>query len=279
MTPDSSDSIRSILVALDASPQSLAALEAAADLASSLNAELVGMFVEDINLVRLAELPGTHEVGASSASTRPLETGPLERQLRARAERARRSLMRIAERFNLRWSFRVARGSIETELLEAANETDLVILGRAGWSGRRRLGSTARALLSQAPRRALVLEAGERLQPTLMAVYDGSATAIRALETAADMALQRRGRLIVGIAGSDEDQISQHEREAQEWLGQRGLQAQLRRLRRADSSELAQMIQAREDCMLVLPGESALLRGKPLAEALGDFKCPVLVVR
>ena len=279
MTSGNGEQIKSILVALDASPQSLAALEAAADLARNLNAELVGMFVEDINLVRLAELPGTHEVGTSSGTARPLETGKLQRQLRARAERARRALAGVAQRSGVRWSFRVARGAIETELLKAANEADLVILGRAGWSGRGRLGSTAQALLSQAPRRALVLEAGEQLQPALMAVFDGSESALRALETAADMAVQRRGVLIVGIVGEDEAQASEHERQANDWLSRRGVDAQIRRLQAADSSELAGLIQAREDCMLVLPGESTMLQDKPLAEALGDFKCPVLVVR
>ena len=279
MDAGSGEQIKSILVALDASPQSLAALEAAADLARNLNAELVGMFVEDINLVRLAELPGTHEVGTSSGTARPLETGKLQRQLRARAERARRALAGVAQRSGVRWSFRVARGAIETELLKAANEADLVILGRAGWSGRGRLGSTAQALLSQAPRRALVLEAGEQLQSALMAVFDGSESALRALETAADMAVQRRGVLIVGIVGEDEAQASEHERQANDWLSRRGVDAQIRRLQAADSSELAGLIQAREDCMLVLPGESTMLQDKPIAEALGDFKCPVLVVR
>ena len=43
--------IRRILVALDASPHSLAALEAASELADALKAELVGIFVEDVNLL------------------------------------------------------------------------------------------------------------------------------------------------------------------------------------------------------------------------------------
>ena len=44
--------IRRILVALDTSKHSLAALEAADELAAWLKAELFGLFVEDINLLR-----------------------------------------------------------------------------------------------------------------------------------------------------------------------------------------------------------------------------------
>jgi K+-sensing histidine kinase KdpD len=49
--------IRRILVALDASPDSLAALKTAADLARRMEAELMGLFVEDIELLRMADSP------------------------------------------------------------------------------------------------------------------------------------------------------------------------------------------------------------------------------
>ena len=70
--------IRRILVALDASTHSLAALETAAGLAARLEAELVGLFVEDINLLRAAELPFARETSFYSSSLRPLERGELE---------------------------------------------------------------------------------------------------------------------------------------------------------------------------------------------------------
>ena len=66
--------IRRILVAVDASTHSLAALEAASVLAEVLNAELVGIFVEDINLLRLAGLPFAREVRYQSALDRPLRS-------------------------------------------------------------------------------------------------------------------------------------------------------------------------------------------------------------
>ena len=91
--------------------------------------------------------------------------------------------------------------------------------------------------------------------------------------------VEKEEEITYQIVGEDEAQAREHEHQANDWLSQRGVDAQLRRLESADSSELALMIQARDDCMLVLPGESTLLQDKPLSEALGDFKCPVLVVR
>ena len=54
--------IKRIIVALDASAHSQAAMDAAASIAELLEAELIGVFVEDINLVRVAQLPFVREV-------------------------------------------------------------------------------------------------------------------------------------------------------------------------------------------------------------------------
>ena len=61
-----------ILVALDASPRSLAALSTAGALAAELDAELSGLFVEDINLQRLLALPFAREFCLLSGQLQPL---------------------------------------------------------------------------------------------------------------------------------------------------------------------------------------------------------------
>jgi hypothetical protein len=62
--------IHRILVALDASVRSLAALEAAAELAAEWHAELLGLFVEDVELLRLAATPAAIHCVYPSASAR-----------------------------------------------------------------------------------------------------------------------------------------------------------------------------------------------------------------
>ena len=267
--------IRRILVAIDASPQSLAALEAGAELAANLGAELAGLYVEDINLIRLAALPAVLEIGGASARSRPLDERRMARQLRGQAARAKRAIAVAAGRTQVRWSFNVARGSIETELLQAATEADLFVLGRAGWSGKRKLGSTARKLVAAGPRRTLLIERGERLQPTLMTVYDGSEQSQRALDTAIGIG----GYLAVGMVADDEEQAKRLQTEVASRLSLVGLEARYRWLVRADTSELADMVRTQEECILILPGESPLLKGKSLPEALDEFECPVLLVQ
>lgn len=269
------DKIRRILVAIDASPQSLAALEAAAELAADLDAELVGVYVEDINLIRLAALPVVLETGEASARTRRLESSRMDRQLRSQAARAAQAMALAASRAQVRWTFTVARGSIEAELLQAASEADLFILGRAGWSGKRRLGSTARKLVAAGNNRTMIIERGERLLPTLMTVYDGSDQSKRALDTAISLGEY----MAVGIVAEDEDQAKALQSEVAAILDLLGLKARYRWLVRADTRELANMVRTQEECIVILPGESPLLEGKSLPEALDEFECPVLLVQ
>lgn len=272
--------IRRILVALDASPQSMAALKAAAELAANLGAELSGVFVEDINLIRLGELPAVQEVGRLSGLSRELDHRRIAHQLRSRAARVRQALQEMASRMRIQWSFRVLRGSIERQLLEAAAGADLVILGKAGWSGKRQLGSTAEAVLAAGLGPTLLLEAEHRLQPTLMAVYDGSELSRRALDTAIALAEGQEGYLAVGIVAQDTEQARQLQRQVFEILRDSDLEVpRFRWLLEGDSVALGEMIRTQEQCLLVLPGEGPLLGAKSLQQALKDIDCPVLIVR
>jgi nucleotide-binding universal stress UspA family protein len=137
------------VVAIDMSTASRKALEAAAEIAAMIGAELHGVLVEDINLVRLAELPDSAELGVLSGSRRELDVDRLEHSLAALARRARQELSQVAARASVAWSFEVVRGPVLAEVLRVAEGAGLVALGRSGTGiGRDRPGSTARGLLA-----------------------------------------------------------------------------------------------------------------------------------
>jgi len=269
-----------ILVALDASPHSLAALEAAVALAADLQAELLGLFVEDADLLRLAGLPFARELGLYSATSRPLEALQLERQLRARAHRAEQALAAMAERAHVRWSFRVVRGAIAAELLAAAAEADLISLGRAGWSptGRRRVGSTARAVLSQTTGLALIVRQGVRLRMPIVAVYDGSALAGKALATAARLAQGKEGELLVLVAADTPQETELLQAQSGEWLQARGVAARFHQLTEASVSRLVRTLKTEGCGMLILPAEIALLRDEALTTLVEELDFPLLLI-
>ena len=114
------EEIRRILIALDASPASQAALELAAELAVRHQAELIGIYVEDINLLRSADISITEEVGGYSAISRRVDSQQIESELKAQARRIKEMLSSIAGRANLHWTFRSVRGLIPGELIAAA---------------------------------------------------------------------------------------------------------------------------------------------------------------
>ena len=272
--------IRRILVALDASPHSEAALDAAAQLAAQLRAELQGLFVEDVNVLRLAQLPFAREVGFFTTSRRRVETRDLERQLRAQARRVEERMTEIAERDQLRWSFRVARGAIAAELLEASSGVDLVILGRSGWSLRRRrgLGSTARAVVFGAPTLTLVLQEGTCLGLPVLVVYDGSPLADKALAVASVLARFEEGPVTVVLLEDSSEARELRERAVAQ-LRDQEVRARYLALNRSNVPQLAQLVQAQECGTLVLPAKSVLLEDEALVALLDEIDVPTLFVR
>lgn len=273
--------IRRILVALDSSAHSLAALEVAARLAATMRAELVGLFVEDVNLLRLAALPFTRELRWSSSTRRSLDEERMERELRLIASQARRALALAAEEAETEWKFSVVRGVVAEEILSAAMEADLLSLGRASrpLSRRVRLGSTAQAAAIRGGRSVLLARKGADLDLPVMVTYDGSAVAPRVLAAAVQMAQASDSNLIVLIVADDADEAPQIAEEANELLGDQVAHADYRFLPTNGPESLPEVLRQERCSLIVLGGENDLLQGKRLYNLLDELDCPVLLVR
>ncbi|HET6921607.1 MAG TPA: universal stress protein, partial [Anaeromyxobacteraceae bacterium] len=203
MTPPAGPALKRILVALDASRASLDALSAAAALAERLGAELGGLFVEDEDLLRLAGHPFARQVRLPSGDWGPLERGSIEADLRAMASRAREALALAAAGRRLAWSFRVARGRVSLEVIAAAGEADLLVLGLSGHRLTGGPGETARAAAARAPTPVLLLTRGSKVGRPILAACDGSAAGDRALELGARLAAAGAGELQILVAAPD----------------------------------------------------------------------------
>ncbi len=204
MTTRQPETIRRITVALDASASSLAALEAAFDLAAQWGAEVEGVFVEDINLLRWASLPFAVEVGHVSGEFRKSTRPDVERQLQTLADRAHAHLRHAADLRRVRASFRTVQGNVVTALRTALGETDVVTIGRGERTrtGRSGLGSTARALA--AGRRGLVFVISQRvcLASPIALLFNDSAAGHRALAIALGVARRSAQPLAIITAGA-----------------------------------------------------------------------------
>ena len=271
--------IRRILVALDTSTHSMAALQAAANLAATLQAELRGLFVEDVNLLRLAALPFAREVRWTTASRRTLDEAEMERELQLRASQARRALAYAAEQAEAEWSFRVVRGVVSKEVLEAALDADLLSLGRASRTRASRvpLGSTARAAADKASGAVLLARMGADLEQPIIVTYDGSPPASRALAAAARMSQTNGSSLIVLIMATDPEKAPQLAERAHDYLEARVPHAEYRNL--SSGQQLVAAVERETFGLLILGGESPILEGEALQALLNRLDCPVMLVR
>lgn len=237
--------LQRILLPLDVSRDSLTALEIAFDLAAALGSEISGLFIEDAELLVAGSLPFAREVGSFSGIIHQIGSTDIEHRFRAVAGKARQALAEAGHRLNVPSSFRVTRGDVTAEILTAATDADLVVLGKAGWSvgAFRKPGSTCLAILSRSRIPALIVERGATLSPPILVVNDGTAAGRRALDFARELSRNIGWEIAVfsvqGITKGD---------------------------------DVLQSVRQDKPRLIVLP--SSL----PLSECASQLKCPVLFV-
>ncbi|NTU90826.1 MAG: universal stress protein [Chlorobiaceae bacterium] len=272
--------IRTIAVALDCSPHSKASLEAAAKMAARLSAELVGIFVEDTNLLRMAGLPFTEEIRLYSSTTTKLDEAQLERLLRLQAREARELLERTAEALTVRHTFRVMRGMVPEQLMSAATEADILVLGRSGRSPscRKGLGSTARTALCESKRTVLLMRPGfSSAAGPLLVLFDGSEGSRNALETALTTA-DPESTLHLVVIDPEPESAEKLEQEAQTIVGERGISVEYHHLPQVGGRDLVRYLRMIDSGLLVL-SDRMNLPEEVFNELVSEIDSPVLVVR
>lgn len=267
---------RRILVALDASRASLAALEEAAALAARHGAELNGLFVEDVDLLRTAALAFAGQVTLLGGV--PVPSASIVPGLKALAERAEAALAAAAASRQLRWSFRVARGRVVREVLHAASSADLLVLGRAGrglggHSGRS--GSTAATAAAQAHPPVLVTSLDAGAVSRLAVAWDGSTGAAGALDLALRLSAFGEGTPALLVAARAREEAAALAVAAAARAGRRLPWAWVGG---ANPGDLRRALP--RDAVLVLGTGSPVAGGEAgLVRLLDEAHCPVLLTR
>ncbi|GMR18065.1 MAG: universal stress protein [Gammaproteobacteria bacterium] len=263
-----------ILVALDATAHSEAILNAAASIAESLQAELVGMFIEDIDLLRMVELPVIHEIGFATASRRVLSKEIVSRSMKARAGRASAHLISIAEKHQLQFSFRVARGQMLEEVLAEASENDVVAIGLHTRQQRLIVSS---GVVQQSKCSVLLLHHTRVSGASVIVLYDGSTEANVSIRLGKKLAVARKNRMVIVLL-SDQDKTKALQERAAELLGD-DVEVSYRSLAPQHTGELAMLLRQAQCRLLLVPAGFIGKEGMLDVEQFGQFVCPVLVVR
>ncbi len=271
--------IERVLVALDPSAHSRAALHAAARIASRFDAELLALFVEDANIRRLTELPFVQEVGIYSGSCRQVEVGELSRQLRVQAGSMRQEFRVATRRIRTRCTFRRIRGRVAAEVLRVAVEADVIILGKGAWSAvdTGRIAPDVREILRRATISTLLLQAEAEVQPPMRVVYDGSGLAARALSVAARLA--EDGDLTVFVLANDPERAEELVEQVNDLLKGSELEPTFKTLTEASVSRLAYVVAHEGPGTLVLPADPLVTADDAVLEFLGETSNPVLMIR
>ena len=153
--------------------------------------EIRGLFLQDTDVLALAELPVAREYCQLTHAERRLEPADLQRQLRIQARAAEQSLARIAGHSGFHWSFSTVRGSLASLLAECMGEMDLLLLGAA-----------------RSMRPLVIRQVSPWLAPRPVAVtFDGSGAARRALAIARRIASAGRQPLAILLIAAEPDTL------------------------------------------------------------------------
>lgn len=252
--------MRRIAVTLDAFEVSVQALEQAVQLAERMGAQLEGIFVEDIDLIQIAELPFLREVRSVSRSEDVINLVRMEQELCVLARRAERLLSEQAARHNVVWSFRTWRGSIDNDLLAADIEADVFALTRLG----------------AAFTRSRVLPARSTAVSVL---FSGTDASVRALLIATMLATDPRKELNILLPAKDLTEAARLQELATRQLGMDAARVHFFHMADGSLSDLVEILTDTNSAVLILERDNKLLHTPSLKYSLSNLNCPLLVVR
>lgn len=271
--PAPRDATAPIVVAINATRRCGETLELAAALAAHIGADLEVVFVEDANLLRLADLPVTREIDRLSGTTRNLDSRGILRALHCEVQHLRREISRLGKTTSVRSTVRVVRGHYFTEALTASARVDVTFVHQARRTlpGENLPAAPPRFFGSGAAQARKSRVGGKKILWTL---FDGSATATRSLKVALMLARTLVGELVVLVSGNDADEIEARKQQAKNAANRTDLQF----LAVADSwyTQLGRALAPGSGGLLVLAPELVNSGARNYLESLS---VPVVLVR
>lgn len=266
-----------VLVLLDGSQRSLEVLEAAAEMAQLRGSDVLGLFVEEINLLRSAGYGWSREIGGSSGQARPLTQAQLESRMLALAEQARQALEKAMAARGVTQRFLSYRGHVPREVRNIAGPQDLLILGRSGWNRALglRLGSTALAMLEDAPGDVMIWTCPRPERAGTIAVLasaNGDADR-RAIDIAATIARQKQYSLLVLIPTEAEEPAP----EDLHGLQPEGVATRTRAVFPLSTHRVSQLLKEERVSQLVISRTSPLFRNTAVESLLASLELPLTI--
>lgn len=271
--------LREILVAIDTSAHSHAALEAAAALAKKLEAKIRGLYVQDERWSLLNRLPSARTINELTGDVYTLEDIDLEKQINRLKQRLRRRLEHVSERNRISHSWNTVRGKVEDKILSSAQDADLITIGLKGSSfpRQKKLGSTARAIIQKAQKPVLILKEGIKLEASVTVVYDASKTSQKALKLGHELAQKNDSLLSIVVVDNNPDVLEQRNKELEKMLETSSVSIDIKLIKNADVWNMLHNINYRRIGLLIIPKDQPLIKNY-LKTLFSHLNCPLLIM-
>jgi hypothetical protein len=247
---------RRVVMTLDCAEVNSAELVRLSQLAQHLDAELEAVFIEDLDVLRAADLPFVREFRFGSLQLERFDQERLATELRAAARRAEASLARHAALRLVPWHFRVWRGSLDQELLTVL-EADVLAVNR--------------------PRPLAGAAAWHGHQGAVAVCYDADERGGRALAAAAALALAAQARLTVLLPG-DGRSFDELKRQVENAMPRPAPPVDIVPLGQGRPSAMAGALRQAGCGALVVSRTGAVLRISSLRELSAALGCTIIVV-
>jgi len=270
--------VREILVAIDTSTHSQAALEAAVALAKTMEANLQGLFVQDEVWQKLSKLPSTSTINTLTGNVLPLESETLEDHINLLRNRLRRKMEFLSRRNKVTYSWSSMQGKVEDKILEASENADLITIGLKGKSAsRKRIGSSARTIIKKADKPVLILKEGLHLGTTLTVVYDASEESQKGIRLALKIAKKNNSSLKVLVVDNNPEVLDQRSKELESLLEGAQISVNVELMENTDLGSFLNTINQQHSGLLIIPKNQPLL-SKSFETILLHINCPLLMV-
>lgn len=274
-------SFTKILVALDSSKHSRAALESAAFFAKLLGANLHGLFVHDSQWLRVSRLPTLFEINERTGEIIPIAKESIEKQIQLLEQNIKEQFDLISEQNKLKHTWKSVQGAVRDKVLEAARDADLVTIGMVGRSFYKsdKLGSTARAVIQEADKPVLILQERFRLNEKIITVYDGTNTSKTGVKLAALLAERNNNKLVVIDLTYGTREAAEVEKILMQLLDDSTQDFDILTLKDPNIGKFLFLLNRLNGGLLVIPKTERYTKSSNLERILKTVKSPVLLMK
>lgn len=229
-------------------------------LATDRNIVMQGVFLEEADVQRAAELPFVQELCRVTFAVREFDNEKFERALALRLRTARRALAVLADRAGVPHTFRNVRGAAITMLSEAVSESDITVFEPA----RLRVAAAIAPPVSMRRRRIVVL----------ISDVESAGEVLRVAISLAEEDTRKISVLLSPARDVETDELLDYARDLLP-----GRPASVRLIGSGDKERLALTLRELLATILIAPAVDEMINEKMLRFFRQQVRCPVCLVR